>query len=137
MKIYAYKCESCGSKQYVKTKNGYKCKYCGSLHDVITEDSANNIEVSAPATNNKPLNSKVETVKTKFTPELRHALLMFFSCYFMGVLGVHKFIERKIGKGILYLCTWGLFGIGWLIDIVKLGINLAVEIKAAKLDWGK
>ena len=55
----------------------------------------------------------------------------------MGVLGVHKFIERKIGKGILYLCTWGLFGIGWLIDIVKLGINLAVEIKAAKLDWGK
>ena len=36
----------------------------------------------------------------------------FFICLFLGIFGVHKFRERKIGIGILYLCTMGLFGIG-------------------------
>ena len=30
----------------------------------------------------------------------------------------HKFYEGKIGMGILYLFTGGLFGIGWIIDII-------------------
>lgn len=38
---------------------------------------------------------------------------------FLGTLGIHKFIERKYGIGILYLCTLGIFGIGWLVDVVK------------------
>ena len=29
-------------------------------------------------------------------------------------------VMRKIGTGILYLFTGGLFGIGWLIDLVKI-----------------
>lgn len=32
----------------------------------------------------------------------------------------HKFYEGKIGMGILYLCTLGLFGIGWIIDLICL-----------------
>lgn len=40
-------------------------------------------------------------------------------CYFTGIFGVHKFIEKKIGMGILYLCSFGLFGIGWIIDTIK------------------
>lgn len=36
---------------------------------------------------------------------------------FFGYLGVHKFMERKIGMGFLYLFTFGLFGIGWLYDL--------------------
>ena len=43
----------------------------------------------------------------------------FFICLFLGWLGVHKFRERKVGIGILYLCTFGLFGIGWAIDSIK------------------
>lgn len=35
-----------------------------------------------------------------------------------GWLGVHKFMEKKTGLGIAYLLTLGLFGIGWLVDIV-------------------
>ena len=37
-------------------------------------------------------------------------------CFFLGYLGVHKFYEGKIGMGILYLFTFGLLGIGSLID---------------------
>ncbi|MCL2864768.1 MAG: TM2 domain-containing protein [Lachnospiraceae bacterium] len=35
----------------------------------------------------------------------------------------HKFYEGKIGMGIVYLFTGGLFGIGWIMDIIKLAIG--------------
>ena len=41
-------------------------------------------------------------------------------CLFLGVVGGHKFYEGKIGMGILYLLTAGLFGIGCLIDLISL-----------------
>ena len=43
----------------------------------------------------------------------------FLVCLFLGWLGVHKFKEKKIGLGILYLFTFGLFGVGWILDCVK------------------
>ena len=46
--------------------------------------------------------------------------------FFTGWFGVHKFVEGKVGMGILYLCTMGLFGIGWLIDLVQ-AINEALN----------
>ena len=42
----------------------------------------------------------------------------FLITLFLGWAGVHKFIEGKMGIGLLYLFTFGLFGIGWLIDII-------------------
>lgn len=48
----------------------------------------------------------------------------FILCLFLGYLGVHKFYEKKIGIGILYIFTAGLFFIGWIYDCVKLGTKL-------------
>ena len=42
--------------------------------------------------------------------------IAFLLCFFLGTFGAHKFYEGKIGLGVLYLFTCGLFGIGWLID---------------------
>lgn len=42
----------------------------------------------------------------------------FVICLLFGWLGVHKFREKKIGMGILYLCTFGLFCIGWFVDCI-------------------
>ena len=39
---------------------------------------------------------------------------------FLGGIGVHKFYLGKVGMGILYLLTFGLFGIGWIIDIITI-----------------
>lgn len=44
-------------------------------------------------------------------------------CIFLGTLGVHRFYEGKIGTGILWLCTIGLFGIGWIVDIYLIATN--------------
>lgn len=37
---------------------------------------------------------------------------------FFGFLGVHKFLSGDKKMGWIYLFTVGLFGIGWLIDII-------------------
>ena len=41
-------------------------------------------------------------------------------CVFLGFLGGHNFYCGKTGLGILYLLTVGLFGIGWVIDIIRI-----------------
>lgn len=38
-------------------------------------------------------------------------------CIFLGMFGGHYFYVGRIGKGLLYLCTLGLFCFGWIIDI--------------------
>lgn len=42
--------------------------------------------------------------------------IAFLLCTFLGGIGGHKFYEGKTGTGILYMFTFGLFGIGVLID---------------------
>ena len=50
----------------------------------------------------------------------KNPTVAFVLCLLLGGLGAHKFYEGKTGLGILYFFTFGLFGIGWIIDIVKL-----------------
>lgn len=40
-------------------------------------------------------------------------------CIFGEPFGIHKFYEGNIAMGIVYLCTAGLFFIGWVVDIIK------------------
>ncbi|MFT5213134.1 MAG: TM2 domain-containing membrane protein YozV [Patiriisocius sp.] len=41
--------------------------------------------------------------------------------FFLGAFSAHRFYLGKIGSGILYLFTFQLFGIGWVIDLFILG----------------
>jgi len=41
-------------------------------------------------------------------------------CFFLGVLGIHRFYVGKIGTGILQLITLGGLGIWTLVDFVVL-----------------
>lgn len=45
---------------------------------------------------------------------------IFLCCFFGGWFGLHKFMQRKYAMGILYMCTLGLFFVGWLTDIAKI-----------------
>lgn len=38
---------------------------------------------------------------------------------FLGIFGVHKFIDKDYKMGLIYLFTGGLCGIGWIVDIIK------------------
>lgn len=54
----------------------------------------------------------------------------FIICLLFGWLGIHKFREKKIGLGILYFFTFGLFFIGWIIDVIA---YLSAAIKGRDL----
>jgi len=41
-------------------------------------------------------------------------------CFFLGTLGVHRFLVGKTGTGILYIFTAGLFFIGVLVDFIMI-----------------
>ena len=55
------------------------------------------------------------------SPKSKNTALLL--CFFLGIFGIHQFYVGKTGKGILYLLTGGLFGIGWLIDIFTIADN--------------
>ncbi len=47
------------------------------------------------------------------------ALLLWLGCIF-GVAGIHRFYMGKTASGLLYLFTWGLFGIGSFVDLIRM-----------------
>jgi len=57
-------------------------------------------------------------------------LLWFISGF--GALGFHRFYLGKIGTGLLYLITGGLFGIGSIYDL----ITLPLQVREANLRLG-
>ena len=46
---------------------------------------------------------------------------ILWACGLVGLMGLHRFYMGKIGTGLLWFFTLGLFGIGWLVDGFTLG----------------
>lgn len=38
--------------------------------------------------------------------------------WFFGVAGFHRIYNKKFLSGFLWLCTWGFFGVGQLVDLL-------------------
>ena len=53
----------------------------------------------------------------------RKVLIAFLLCFFLGYLGFHRFYVGKVGTGVLWLLTGGLFGIGGLVDCILLVVG--------------
>lgn len=43
---------------------------------------------------------------------------IFLCTIFGGWFGLHRYMRKQIGMGILYTLTVGLFCVGWIIDII-------------------
>lgn len=102
------KCISCGAPV-----ESTKCPYCGTRNE--TENNATSDKKSS--TINVVFKNGPAFVPPKNSD--KNKIVAFVLCLFFGMLGVHYFYVGRVGMGILYLLTAGLFGIGWVVDIFR------------------
>lgn len=107
-------CQHCGEQIDQECVVCPKCgKQVGKLKDdKIIINNSSSASASAAASASSRVYVHAGKPKNKW--------VSLFLCLFGGVFGLHKFYEGKIGMGILYLCTAGLFVIGWIIDIFSI-----------------
>ena len=105
-------CKHCGEKI---PYDAVICTKCGRQVEHLEGNAAQpNIVIN---NSNQNLNQNVNAVHAG---RWRNKWVAFFLCLFLGFFGAHKFYEGKIGMGILYLLTAGIFGFGWIIDCIIL-----------------
>ena len=121
-------CPNCGAP--VTAKNQKFCKHCGEKIDnecVVCPkcgkqvEEINKNEDKQIIINNSNANSNSvsvsNTMATHNTRQLKNKWIALALC-FTGF--AHKLYEGKVGMGILYFCTGGLFVIGTIMDFFKL-----------------
>lgn len=100
-------CKNCG-KEFMDAKF---CPACGTPV-VNNQGSPNQYQQPNVVVNN--INYQMDNVSP------HDKVVAAVLCFFLGVLGVHRFYVGKIGTGILWLLTVGMFGIGALIDFIMI-----------------
>ena len=64
-------------------------------------------------------------------------LVTLLLCLFLGAIGVHRFYVGKIGTGIIWLLTGGCFGIGVIVDLIKIICGKFTDKKGNLIQQGK
>ena len=85
------------------------CPKCGKQVEELKAANPGNIVIN---------NNNTAKVTAVVGGTAKRKWVAFFLCLFLGWLGIHRFYEGKIGTGIIWLLTVGLFGIGWIIDLI-------------------
>lgn len=118
-------CSNCGEKI---SRDAIVCPHCGVGTEKYRTDQAaakkqepiqiiNTNNVTSTNTNvNTNTNTNVGAGRRPRKSKMTALLL----CIFFGYLGVHRFYVGKTGTGILYLLTFGLCCIGWIVDIAMI-----------------
>ena len=105
-------CRFCGEKI---PEDAIICTKCGRQIEALKQEQPNIV------INNTNTNTNTNKIPNdRYFGKTKNKWVALLLCIFLGYFGGHKFYEGKIGMGILYIFTFGLFGIGWFIDFVTL-----------------
>lgn len=117
-------CKHCGTKIPI---DAVICTACGrqvenlvnqnqSQPQIVINNSSQSVSQASAINNNTNINGGRIYIRGK----AKNKWVALTLCILLGYFGAHKFYEGKTKIGIVYLCSVGLFGIGWIIDIILL-----------------
>jgi len=109
--------------QEIISDNKY-CEYCG---EIIHKDA-----VVCPKCG-RALGPLKEKLEGKEGASEKSRLVAILLCWFLGVFGIHRFYVGRIGTGILWLFTFGLAGIGSLVDLILIAAGTFKDKEGNKL----
>ncbi len=115
------------------TQNQTKyCKHCGGIIPIdavvctICGRQVESLSASPGAQNQIYVNNSSNTsinIAPRISPKSKTVSLALNILGFFGLAGLHRLYAGKIVSGLLYLFTWGFFGVGTLIDLIKILSN--------------
>lgn len=127
------KCANCGAP--LDRENRF-CPYCGNALETAENAQNSKQEIHIHYHQEQPAETKVKYVYVPAERKsTRSRLVALVLCVILGVFGAHRFYVGKIGTGLLYLFTWGLFGIGWLADVIILLLGKPCDKRGDRLTW--
>ena len=111
-------CKECGQKI---AKKAVICPHCGcQIEEMKSESAAPQIVINNSNQNQNTNNNTNVNTAIPIGARLRNKWVALALCIFAGYFGAHKFYEGRIGSGIIYMFTGGLFFIGVFLDFLKL-----------------
>lgn len=119
------------NSNYNRTRNNPNtkfCKYCGGIipfNAVICTKcgcQVENLQGNSYQQNNTYINNmNVSNINnTRISRKNRSVAGVLCALGFFGLGGLHRIYTGHLASGILYMCTYGLFGIGTIVDLVRL-----------------
>lgn len=115
-------CRSCGEEI---SENAVVCPNCGAATDKFHEDKQQQnqppIVINNTNTNTSTnVNTNVNRVGGSRSVPRKSKSTALKLAVLLGYLGIHRFYVGKTSSAVLYLFTFGLFGIGWIVDIIMI-----------------
>ena len=96
------------------------CTHCGRQVEELKSSQSQPQIIVNNANSNSNSNMNINSNYNRGYARTVNKWVALILCIFFGWMGAHKFYEGKTGVGIIYLFTFGLFGIGWFIDFIIL-----------------
>lgn len=131
------KCKACGAQ--LRGTEQY-CPYCGDgVEQQAQPQSAPeqhiHIHMDMPRSDYVQGHDSSAPVPQPPARSDRSRLLLLLLLLFLGPLGIHCFYAGRIGKGVLYLLTGGLCGIGLLVDFFSIVLGAPKDGAGLPIRW--
>ncbi len=111
-------CQKCGNQM---EDNAASCPSCGAAVNSQNNTQQANQPTAQPVINIVNTNTNTNTNNNGIgMGRQKNKWVALALCLLLGYFGAHKFYDGKIGMGILYIFTFGLLGIGIIIDIISI-----------------
>ena len=110
-------CQKCGNQI---DDNATSCPGCGTITKAAEpqQSPAGQPVINIVNTNTNANTNTNNNAGGAGNP--KNKWVAFALCLLLGYFGAHKFYDGKAGMGILYIFTFGLFGIGIIIDLISI-----------------